>query len=127
MADLSTPDIEGIYETQVPLDFRALVRLGCICSVERSEARRLAQRGETTDTFSLTQLQFRTLAHQPYLQGTGLRRIFLCHVKAPAGSRAMYGLFFSPLKRAIMFVLDTVRTNNMPNMNKLYETERGEK
>ena len=32
--DLSTPDIEGIYETQLPLDFRAAVALGCVTMVD---------------------------------------------------------------------------------------------
>ena len=37
VADLSTPDVEGIYETQVPLDFRALVDLGCLCVVDKAK------------------------------------------------------------------------------------------
>lgn len=32
---LSTPDIAGVYETQVPLLFRAVVTLGCVCMVNR--------------------------------------------------------------------------------------------
>ena len=39
VADLSTPDVEGIYETQVPLDFRALVDLGCLCVVDKAKVR----------------------------------------------------------------------------------------
>ena len=41
-ADLSSPDIEGVYETQVPLTFRALLRLGCVCTVNRQYVRALA-------------------------------------------------------------------------------------
>jgi len=37
-ADLLSPDIEGVYETQVPLLFRAVLRLGCICAVNRQVA-----------------------------------------------------------------------------------------
>ena len=33
-----SPDIEGVYETQVPLLFRAVLRLGCICAVSRQVA-----------------------------------------------------------------------------------------
>ena len=39
-------------------------------------------------------------------------------------SRAMFGLFLSATNKAHIFVLDTVRTNQMPNMNNLYQTER---
>ena len=40
-ADLSSPDIEGVYETQVPLEFRALTKLGCVCTVTREFARNM--------------------------------------------------------------------------------------
>ncbi|XP_068086023.1 DNA polymerase epsilon catalytic subunit 1 [Anabrus simplex] len=127
-ADLSAPDIEGIYETQVTLEFRALLRLGCVCIVEKEEARRLMIAGGTTDTFTLNQLQFRSLAHSPYLKkGTNLHHLYLYHTHAPAGQRAMFGLFLGPSKRAVVYVLDTVRTNNMPNMARLYENERNDK
>nr|CAD7454366.1 unnamed protein product [Timema tahoe] len=131
MADLSTPDIEGIYETQVSLEFRALLRLGCVCAVERSAARRLTT-ASNTDTFMLDQLQFRSLAHSPYLhrQADGthtVKHVYLYHNRAPAGHRAMFGLFLAPSKRALIFVLDTVRTNQMPNMVSLYNAERTNK
>ena len=130
-ADLSMPDIEGIYETQVSLEFRALLRLGCLCCVERSEARRLAATGfqDGTDTFFMHQLQFLSLAHHPYLQpqtGT-LRHLYLYHNRAPTGHRAMFGLFLTPSKRVVVFVLDTVRTNQMPNMANMYNNEHSEK
>ena len=43
-ADLSSPDIEGVYETQVPLLFRALVKLGCVTMVNRDFAKFMAGR-----------------------------------------------------------------------------------
>lgn len=43
-ADLSSPDIEGVYETQVPLDFRALVDLGCLVTVDRNFAKMMSGR-----------------------------------------------------------------------------------
>lgn len=44
MADLSTPDVEGIYETQVPLEFRGIVHLGCVCMVAKEHIRELSAR-----------------------------------------------------------------------------------
>lgn len=35
----------------------------------------------------------------------------------------MYGLFFPASKKAAVYVVDTVRTNQMPNMTNLYSTE----
>ena len=44
VADLSSPDVEGIYETQVPLDIRGVIKLGCVCRVHRNVARALSGR-----------------------------------------------------------------------------------
>ena len=40
---LSAPDIEGVYETQLPLLFRAVVSLGCVCSVSKKFARMVSR------------------------------------------------------------------------------------
>ena len=39
----------------------------------------------------------------------------------------MFGVFFSPTKKAHIFVVDTVRSNQMPNMQNLYNAERSHK
>ncbi|XP_050693132.1 DNA polymerase epsilon catalytic subunit A-like [Eriocheir sinensis] len=119
MADLSSPDIEGIYETQVPLEFRAMVQLGCVCMVDIS----LTQ-GET-DTFELHQLKFKTVAQFKYLEEGSLHHIYFYH--HCSGNKAMFGIFFNHSKRASIFVLDTVRSNQMPNVRNLFNAERNAK
>ena len=37
--ELAGPDVEGVYETNVPALFRVLVELGCACSVSPEHAR----------------------------------------------------------------------------------------
>ncbi|KAL1117393.1 hypothetical protein AAG570_004719, partial [Ranatra chinensis] len=128
ISDLSTPDVEGIYETQVPPLFRTLVRLGCVCSVERAEARRLAQGLPENNTFMLHHLAFKTVASQPYLNDEGLlKTIFLYEHKAATGSRGFLALFLSPIKKAVVVVMDKVKTNQMPNMATMYTNERNSK
>ena len=51
VGDLSNPDIEGIYETQVPLEFRALLDLGCLCIVDKAKARQLAASAADTGNY----------------------------------------------------------------------------
>lgn len=126
LADLATPDIEGIYETQMTLDFRAIMHLGCICAVQRSEVQRLAAKAsKDIEAFSIEQLEFKTQSYQPYLKDGGhLKRIFLYQHSSTTGKREMWGLFIPPIKKAIIIVLDTVRTNQMPAMKNFYTTER---
>ena len=40
------------------------------------------------------------------------------------GNKSMFGLFFSTSKKAAVFAVDTVRTNQMPNLNAMYAAER---
>ncbi|KAJ6622010.1 DNA polymerase epsilon catalytic subunit 1 [Pseudolycoriella hygida] len=126
LADLATPDIEGIYETQMSLEFRALMDLGCICSVQRSEAKRLASMAsKDIEAFSIDQLQFQTQSSQPYLKdGGNLKRIFLYQHTSTTNKRELWGLFMPPIKKSIIIVLDTVRTNQMPTMRSFYAAER---
>lgn len=69
LADLSTTDVEGIYESQTPLEFRLLVTLGCRCEVDKKTAQRLVRDGmRDTDTFSMFDLKFCKLTtEQTYL------------------------------------------------------------
>ena len=123
MADLSTSDNAGIYETQVPLDFRVLVQLGCICAVDRG------QRNATNDTesFNLSQLVFKTLAHHPYLE-SGIDTLkYLYIYQHKSGNKVMTTLFSPPTKKVHFFIVDTVRTNQMPNLVNLYNEERTKK
>ncbi|KAK3581719.1 hypothetical protein CHS0354_015350 [Potamilus streckersoni] len=122
-ADLSSPDIEGVYETQVPLLFRALVKLGCVTVVNRDFAKFMA--GRETDTFELDHLQFRTLAQFSYLEPGTIKHIYLYH--HACGNKMIFGVFFPMSKKGTVFVVDTVRSDQMPNLNSIFNAERNAK
>lgn len=128
LADLAAPDIEGIYETQMSLEFRALIQLGAMCCVQRSVAREIVAKKTTAalDNFSIEQLEMRSLSpQQPYLVGGGnLKRLFLYQHSSSSGKRELWGLFIPTIKKAIVICLDTVRTNQMPTMKNFYLAER---
>ncbi|XP_005403009.1 PREDICTED: DNA polymerase epsilon catalytic subunit A isoform X4 [Chinchilla lanigera] len=117
--ELSAPDIEGVYETQVPLLFRALVQLGCVCVVNKQLARHLS--GWEADTFALEHLEMRSLAQFNYLEPGSIRHVYLYHHSQ--GHKALFGIFIPSQRRASVFVLDTVRSNQMPNLGTLYSAE----
>ncbi|XP_032807748.1 DNA polymerase epsilon catalytic subunit A [Petromyzon marinus] len=119
-ADLAAPHIEGVYETQVPLMFRALVQLGCVCTVSRESARQ--QGALDVDTFQLEQLEMRSLAQYSYLEPGTIRHMYLYHCSQ--GSKALLGLFIPTQRKASVFVVDTVRSNQMPNLGVVFTAER---
>lgn len=104
---------------QVPLDFRAIAQLGCVCVVDKFLAR------ADTDTFELGQLKFKTVAQYQYLETGSLHHVYLYHHRS--GNKAMFGIFFNHSKKGHIFVLDTVRSNQMPNLNTLFNNERNAK
>ncbi|XP_015122503.1 DNA polymerase epsilon catalytic subunit A isoform X1 [Diachasma alloeum] len=117
MESVTNPENEGIYETQMPLIFRAIVNLGCICSVDPITSK------SESDTFHLHQLQL-VASTDSYLRDQNLKHIYLYHHWSTNRQRAMWGLFLGPSKRVHIFVLDSVRTNQMPFMSSLYNSER---
>lgn len=123
LEDLSKPEIEGIYETQMALEFRAILQLGCVCIVDPRAARKMA---DGADTFTLDQLEFKSIAFQPYLKQTqSINYIFLYHHWSSNHQRALWGLFLSASKRGHIFILDSVAASNqLPNMSTLYTQER---
>ncbi|XP_048370765.1 DNA polymerase epsilon catalytic subunit A [Sphaerodactylus townsendi] len=118
-ASLSAPDIEGVYETQVPLIMRGLTRLGCVCMVNKHLVRHLT--GRETETFDLEHLEMRSLAQFSYLEPGTIKHIYLYHNSQ--GKKALFGLFIPFQRKASVFVVDTVRSNQMPNLTSMYSAD----
>lgn len=62
-----------------------------------------------------------------FYKQSSIKDIYLYCNKAPTGVRSMYALFLTPNKKAFVWVIDTVRTNRMANLNTLYGKERSNK
>ena len=59
--------------------------------------------------------------HLPYMY------IVVLMFSTYSDSRGLFGVFILPTRKAHMFVLDRVRTNQMPNLTSLYHSERTER
>ncbi|TPX58573.1 DNA-directed DNA polymerase [Powellomyces hirtus] len=111
-------EIEGVYETQIPLLFRALIKLGCVAAVDRK--RMLNGRG-LEDGFDLDEVIHKPIdVHNPYLgPGTHLNYLYLFH--AGSGSRQILGLFSTAAKRAWQFIIDPAKNKDaVPNLRRLF-------
>uniref|UniRef100_A0A9J7XPA1 DNA polymerase epsilon catalytic subunit n=1 Tax=Cyprinus carpio carpio TaxID=630221 RepID=A0A9J7XPA1_CYPCA len=78
--------------------------------------------GREADTFDLEHLEMRSLAQFSYLEPGSVRHICLYHHSQ--GHKALFGIFIPSQRKASIFVLDTVRSNQMPNLSSLYGAER---
>ena len=112
-SELNGPEIEGVYEMGVPLEFRLMLQLGCVCSVNRSAARKMSKMG--TDHFELDDLEYHACSEQPYL-AESIRTMYLYHVGS--GNTQLFALFVN--NKMFLYLLAPSRQNLLPNVSKLY-------
>ncbi|KAH7542023.1 hypothetical protein FEM48_Zijuj02G0029500 [Ziziphus jujuba var. spinosa] len=92
---LADPEVEGIYETKVPLEFNAIVQIGCVCKVEKTAKKRSIQ-----DSWGLKELQMKTTTECSYLEQSSF--FYLYH--SISEGRAIFIVYF-PASRTIAVVV----------------------
>jgi len=120
MSDLYKPDIEGIYELQMPLEFRALCDIGCVAMVEKGKAKQLA--GQDIDTFDLDWLQFKPVTSFKYMEHGSYKYIYFYQHRT--NSKQIWSMCVPGQKKGFIFVVDTVSSNQMPPLNQMFNSER---
>ncbi|GER25550.1 DNA polymerase [Striga asiatica] len=98
-AHLADPEVEGIYETQIPLEFNAILQIGCVCKVDKSAKKRNVQ-----DGWSLDELHMKTTTECSYLENS-MSFFYLYH--SISDSRAMFVAYF-PTSSQVYVVVEYV-------------------
>ncbi|XP_042374345.1 DNA polymerase epsilon catalytic subunit A-like [Zingiber officinale] len=83
---LADPEIEGIYETKVPLEFHAIVQLGCVCKLDKAVKHKNAD-----DGWNLNELHMKTTTECSYLEQS-ITYFYLYH--SLSDGRAIYVIYF---------------------------------
>jgi len=110
------PSVEGVYEKQVPLNVRAVLELGSLCTFDESQRGVLGKGLE--HGFDLSALR-RAPAKQPYMSEPTMGYLFLYHVVA--GERQIFALFSTTKDQAHIVVLNRTRdVQGLPNVEKVY-------
>ncbi|KAK8480739.1 hypothetical protein V6N11_073191, partial [Hibiscus sabdariffa] len=100
---LADPEIEGIYERKIPLEFNAILQLGCVCKVDKTTKKRNAQ-----DGWSLTELHMKTTTECAYLE-QAISFFYLYH--SICEGRAIYAAYFSSSGAVYMVVVNPHHEN----------------
>ncbi|KAK4186960.1 putative DNA polymerase epsilon catalytic subunit A [Podospora australis] len=111
------PSVEGVYEKQIPLNLRAVLQLGNLCTIDASQPGVL---GKGLDQgFDLAGLKKPAKA-RPYLEGARMSYIYLSHISS--GERQIFGLFSTAGDQAhiIMQQKNKDSGQDLPNITKLY-------
>ncbi|PWY92538.1 DNA polymerase epsilon catalytic subunit A [Aspergillus heteromorphus CBS 117.55] len=113
---LQHPSVEGVYEKSIPLNIRAVLKLGSICTFDEEQRGVL---GEGLDRgFDLSTL-CRTTSERPYLLDSPLAYHYLYHLTS--GDRQIFALFSSTKNEAHVVILNRTRdVQGLPNLDKIY-------
>jgi len=111
------PSVEGVYEKQLPLNIRAVLRLGNLCTIDESQPGVLGKGLE--QGFDLSSLK-RPTKPKTYLETANLAYIYLSHISA--GERQIFGLFSTATNQAHVVILHKNKDSgqDLPNISKLY-------
>lgn len=93
------PSVEGFYESKIPLDFRAIYELGCMCGVLPSARAHNASHPWNLDQLEKRQKTTSYLATMP-------RYIYLYVSRTQDGHFASFALYF-PAQQEVFFVFYT--------------------
>ncbi|KAE8646908.1 DNA polymerase epsilon catalytic subunit A isoform X1 [Cucumis sativus] len=93
---LADPEVEGIYESKVPLEFKSIFQIGCVCKVDKTAKKRNIQ-----DGWSLDELQMKTTTECSYLEKS-ISFFYVYH--SISEGRAIFVTFF-PSTRSIFVVV----------------------
>ncbi|KAJ0973454.1 hypothetical protein J5N97_021413 [Dioscorea zingiberensis] len=83
---LADPEVEGIYELKLPLELNAILRIGCVCKVDKA-----AKSRNTHEGWTLNELHMKTTAECSYLEHN-ISFFYLYH--SFSDGRALYALYF---------------------------------
>lgn len=111
------PSVEGVYEKQVPLNIRAVLKLGNLCTVDEQQHGILGKGLETG--FELVGLK-RPAQPRTYLESSPLAYIYISHITA--GERQIFGIFSTTGDQAHVIILHRGRDSgqDLPNITKMY-------
>ena len=111
------PSVEGVYEKQVPLNVRAVLQLGSLCTFDETQPGVLGKGLESG--FDLSHL-CRATTKQPYLTDSPIAYLYLYHVIA--GDRQVFALFSTGKEQAHIIILQKSKDSgaDLPNVGKIY-------
>ncbi|KAL3482395.1 hypothetical protein BJX99DRAFT_1811 [Aspergillus californicus] len=113
---LQHPSVEGVYERNIPLNLRAVLKLGSVCTFDEAQRGVL---GEGLDRgFDLSTL-CRTTSDQMYLEDSSLAYHYLYHVSS--GEKQIFAIFSSTRSEAHIVILNRAKdVQGLPNVDKIY-------
>ncbi|KAG6779745.1 hypothetical protein POTOM_016140 [Populus tomentosa] len=95
----------GIYESKVPLEFNAVIQIGCVCKVDKTAKKRNAQ-----DGWSLSELHMKTTTECSYLEQS-ISFFYIYH--SISEGRAIYVIYLPALGTVSVVVVNPYQNKDI--------------
>ncbi|KAL5555227.1 hypothetical protein UlMin_037463 [Ulmus minor] len=102
---LADPEVEGIYESKIPLELNAIIQIGCVCKVDKTAKKRSIQ-----DGWTLSELQMKTTTECSYLDQS-ISFFYLYH--SISEGRAIYVLYFPTSKTVSVVIVNPFQNKDL--------------
>jgi DNA polymerase epsilon subunit 1 len=111
------PSVEGVYEKQLPLNMRAVLQLGNLCTIDEKQQGVLGKGLE--QGFDLAGLK-RPPKKKTYLESSPIAYVYISHITA--GERQIFGIFSTTSDQAHVVILQKSRDSgqDLPNVTRIY-------
>ncbi|XP_077235840.1 DNA polymerase epsilon catalytic subunit A-like [Tasmannia lanceolata] len=115
-AHLADPEVEGIYETKIPLEYNAILHIGCVCKIDKAAKHRNAEVG-----WSLSELHMKTTTECSYLEQS-ISFFYLYH--SVSEGRGIYVVYFAASSTIFVVVINPYQNKELSSS--LLEKQFGE-
>ncbi|KAJ6368932.1 hypothetical protein OIU78_001326 [Salix suchowensis] len=102
---LADPEVEGIYQSKVPLEFNAVIQIGCVCKVDKTAKKRNAQ-----DGWTLSELHMKTTTECSYLEQS-ISFFYVYH--STSEGRAIYVIYMPALGTVSVVVVNPYQNKDI--------------
>lgn len=119
----SHPSVEGVYESQLPLNVRAALELGNVCTFDERQRGVLGKGLE--QGFDLSSLRH-VPPSQPYLSQSAIGYVYIYHVMS--GDRQIFAIFSTSRSQANLIILSKTKDQQaLPNLDRIYREQHTER
>eukprot|EP01022_Parablepharisma_sp_SALTPOND_P011850 TRINITY_DN1509_c0_g2_i1.p1 TRINITY_DN1509_c0_g2~~TRINITY_DN1509_c0_g2_i1.p1 ORF type:complete len:2157 (+),score=297.67 TRINITY_DN1509_c0_g2_i1:3876-10346(+) len=113
---LSSPEIEGIYEANIPLSVRAVMLLGA--TIRPKKTKIVLNQSHISQTFDIEDFEAKYLWNTTYLPVGSFDKIFISHSNKQL--RHVWGIFLYSTKQAYIYCLhESIKQVEKPNLGRI--------
>ncbi|KAL4079949.1 hypothetical protein V8B97DRAFT_1928963 [Scleroderma yunnanense] len=117
---MNDPNVEGVFERQVPLEIRAILKLGKTCTIDEPGLTLNRAQSNGVDLSQLDRAGTSLTQNSYFSAGRGKKYLFLYHACSNSAPVHVFALFFPSGSVKLHLVDPATRRQGLPRLQELY-------